>query len=357
MKINKANFFLVLISSLSLSIAATYNGCSPLGTYTTSADGSFNVPGGSGSSGGGSNNGGSGSDNFVTSPGKAYFQTVLTDQVFKNPDMCLGCHGSPRERTEPVPTTITILYESYRILKKMLLDGSATNNEFYNMATNSNPERPHPGTNQCGIFGTAESPCKEFIEWYKLETNSNSAIPGTITTITPLGVATGWAADTEDPNRSVTVNFYAGDALIGSTVANQSGASGGFAGDHQYRFELPANIRDGTPKQISAFGVDNDGNEVELAGSPFQSVSYVPSQESINFFNNNIQGAFACGGCHVFDFNESFSRLLNPTPFDGGTRTNNRLYIYSTGGQGHAGGAACNGGCANDLQTWYDLSF
>lgn len=243
MKINKSNFFLVLISTFSLSIATIYNGCSPLEAYGPEDNGSL-LPSG-----------------------------PTEDQIAED----------------------------------------------------------------------------------DTENDNDLRMPGAITTVTPLGILSGWVADMDDLNRVITVNFYSEDSLIGTVVAEEEGSSG----EHLYSFELPGDLRDGNPQLINAYGVDKDGNEIELQGSPFPMIAYSLSQESIDFFNDNIQGTLvACEGCHTFNSAEEvFSRLVTPPPHLGGTNNSNALYTYSTGGLGHAGGVACNAACADNLQTWHDLSF
>ena len=121
---------------------------------------------------------------------------------------------------------------------------------------------------------------------------------------------------------------------------------------------MPDQYVDQNVRQAYIYGVDKDGNEVELAGSPAQAVGYKPTQASIDYYNNNVAGQLnVCMSCHVYNFDEAYNRLLIPLPNQGGSAGNNQLINYSSGGNGHSGGAACGGGCQSILQTWYNTSF
>ncbi|MGA0558545.1 Kelch repeat-containing protein [Larkinella sp. VNQ87] len=70
------------------------------------------------------------------------------------------------------------------------------------------------------------------------------------------GSIRGWVWDRNKPNTPVTVEFYTGGTVWGSTVANifrqDLKDAGKGNGAHAYSFEVPAILKDGTPRLISA---------------------------------------------------------------------------------------------------------
>lgn len=101
-------------------------------------------------------------------------------------------------------------------------------------------------------------------------------------------VMTGWVCDADSYPTAVTVNFYDGATLIGSTVANGArepavaGNCGGVS-THGFSFTTPASIKNGVPHTINAVGVNVGGTgfDTDLWDSP-KSITCAPPQPNLN---------------------------------------------------------------------------
>jgi hypothetical protein len=72
--------------------------------------------------------------------------------------------------------------------------------------------------------------------------------------------------------------------------------------------------------------------QIPLKGSPFKFKAWKPKGNAA-FYNNKFVGC----GCHSRTYEGDYAQLGTPSPADGGSPTNNKLYIMGAGG-GHSGG-------------------
>jgi hypothetical protein len=90
----------------------------------------------------------------------------------------------------------------------------------------------------------------------------------------------GWALDTDNPNASIYIHFYAnapagaaGSVYLGSTFANRSrpdvNAATGFGGNHGFFWLMPITLTTPCSLVIYAYGIDLNGNgNPNLGNSP-----------------------------------------------------------------------------------------
>jgi hypothetical protein len=78
-----------------------------------------------------------------------------------------------------------------------------------------------------------------------------------------------------------------------------------------------------------------------------------------NYFNNTARPALqkACNGCHnsIGDYYYAKSLMMSPSIFNGGSATNNLLFLKATGAMNHGGGSLCSpqtAPCAQISQWW-----
>jgi FG-GAP repeat len=102
---------------------------------------------------------------------------------------------------------------------------------------------------------------------------------GSMDTIDGNGVISGWAADKDVPSQSIMVHFYIDAPVgqgtyIGGTTANISrpdvNTAVGITGNHGYRWTLPTQYRNGTPRKIHVYAIDDSGKSAnpQLSYSP-----------------------------------------------------------------------------------------
>lgn len=296
-----------------------------------------------------------GSDNGLA--GRDYYENSVTP-AFEQ--ACSTCHSAPRFGGV-APMTIF----SYDLAKEKLSNGtSSTDNELINKMQNI---ISHSGSNVC-LSGVNASPCYEVRQWWSLEFSGGSGqtgLLGGVSYMSPLGAMTGWAAQAETPDVSLEVRFYVGGpsgsgTLLDTVTANEnSGGAGGVAGLHGFSFDIPSAYRDGTSRDLYIYAII-DGSEVILPGQPYNFAAYEASSAGMSYFTSTVASELnsSCGSCHGFgaDHTTSFLTLLNPTPANGGTATNNELYNKGTG-QGHSAGNRCGSSCRSALQNWWDTEF
>ncbi len=156
---------------------------------------------------------------------------------------------------------------------------------------------------------------------------------------------------------------------MGSALAVEIGL-GGSTGGHNFSFNIPAQYIDGELHQIYAYvGTVEDGSLIP--NSPYNYRAYTMTQGFQDYFNNTIgsglNGGFQSGGrgcnasqCHgTILVDTFFYAIISPSPFDGGSGTNNLIYDKVSGGAGHNGGNFCNNNpsLCTQLQTWWSRQF
>lgn len=319
--------------------------------------------------------------NPVTDPGRDYFDQMVLPNFQNN---CMACHADPS--TNPaIPAPLTIYnYDQMRV--KVLNGISGTDNELVNKIQGI---IGHAGGNRCPN-GLTDTVCQVVVDWYQQEMTTVTPSPspnptpnptptpppvngvtGAISVISSTGKVTGFAGDSQDPNRTIGVNFYldgpsgAGILLTNSPIqANLAGFNGGIPGAHAYNYFIPILYRDGVSHSLYAYADDN-GIEVELQGSPYTFTAYTSTIEGFNYYNGTVKPLLdqRCSTCHAFSYDQNFSSLLTPSPANGGSMTNNEMINMPSGssmGVNHPGGNICgskdNSPCV-ELQMWWDLEF
>ncbi|MCB0385787.1 MAG: hypothetical protein KDD43_10370 [Bdellovibrionales bacterium] len=327
-------------------------GCEPMHVRSLQENG-FN-----GSSGSGSGSGGGGSGGGSSVPAEQAFFTERVRTSFES--SCVSCHAAPRLVTgTPAPLNI---YD-YGPMKNLLNDGaSPANNRLINKIRGV---ITHTGGDACG-GNLSSGPCKEVMEWYKVENKvTDNGSTGFIDNISPLGVVTGWSKDPGDENKKLTVYFYVNGPVgvgqaAGSVVAQEVGL-GGAGLNHYFNHQLPAQFRDGTPRDVYVYSEQAVAGNL-LPGSPRQFVAYQQTQEGRQYFAANIANNFAntCGACHPTTYEAGFANLISPPPDKGGTAQSNGLVIKGSGGGAHGGGNRCggtNGSPCREFQEWWRIEF
>lgn len=279
--------------------------------------------------------------------GKKYFEETIFPLFTAT---CASCHADPR-MNPPQRGPLTIF--SYDTMRTHLTDGtSSTDNRLLRKVRNIDP---HGGGNRC-TAGATGSPCQEVMEWWRLELGPDSGIDGRIISISVSGDVVGYAVDTRDETLKVKVRLFVDQNLAVETTADLAGSDGNYAGDHAFRVQLPASVRDGKERTITAF-VDN----VPL-GSSLKYVAYAPKEAGKTYFANTVAPALTgrCAGCHVIQYDVQYGSLISPSPNKGGTALANALIDHSAGANNHPGGNICgnkNATPCNLLQTWWNLEF
>jgi hypothetical protein len=204
-------------------------------------------------------------------------------------------------------------------------------------------------------------------------TLASNGMEATITTVSEFGVISGWAFDPADMDRKLMIALFlngpssGGGIFLGSSVAALMGL-GGTTGGHNFSFQLPMEYRDGELHKIYAY-VNTTNPDGLIPNSPRSFRAYSMSDGFQSFFDSKMEprlngglsnGNDTCNTCHNQIFVDSFFyALITPSPFDGGSATNNILYNKLSGGVGHNGGNFCNGndGLCADLEAWWNQQF
>jgi len=192
----------------------------------------------------------------------------------------------------------------------------------------------------------------------------NLQLVARLDSISSDGKAYGYAQNSRDKAKQIKVLFYVNAPVGTGTYVGEATANGNSPGTytgHYFSFQIPAEFANGKSQKLYVYGVSAKPENLILP-SPMTFASYTPKAEA--YFNQNIAlttGA-DCARCHGWSYRSLyFGPLINPTPFGGGTATNNRLIRKVGGLEGHGGGNFCPGGidtgiCAN-LQAWWHAEF
>jgi len=272
---------------------------------------------------------------------------------------CVSCHADPRQNP-PVRGPLTIF--SYATMKGFLAGATASDNGLLRKVRNIDT---HGGGDRCRDLGPTTTPCKELMDWWRLEFGADAGLDGKAQGVTSLGDVTGYAVDTRDESALLTVRIYVDDADGGGTpavegLANASGFDGGYKGDHAFRLTLPAAARDGKQHTLYLFAVV--GGKEEPIGTGVTYTAWTPKAAGRTYFTNTIQPVLQnrCGTCHPVSYDQQYVSLIAPTPTMGGTALNNELINRANGSDGHPGGNLCgtkNGSPCNLFQTWWGMEF
>ena len=188
----------------------------------------------------------------------------------------------------------------------------------------------------------------------------SGVVKGSLDSISPSGKAWGYALDPKNKNKSIRVYFYVDGpvgtgTLIGDTLANiQSlGANAG----HYYSFTIPAAYANAKAHKLYAYAHAASPN-FSLTPAYLSFTAFTPKAEMIynQGLNNLVTGT--CNRCHSWNFKDLFyGPLMSPSPFQGGSPTNNLFYKKM---MGHAGGTFCTKPTdfpCSDIQTWWSAEF
>lgn len=273
---------------------------------------------------------------------------------------CETCHVGPRIPADPRgPQTIY----NETAMKTMLQEGqSAFNNTLILkvMAKTS-----HAGGDRCG--GSIDnSPCKEIVKWWEgvFGKSAEGAVGlfGEFSEVALDGTVSGYAVDSADRAKIVTVELYVGGTFdqggvkIGMINANKSGYDNNNGGTHMFQLKIPAEqITSGQASKVYGYTFDGETRN-DLLNSPFDFTAYAPKAEATynSAVGNILQADTACQGCHgPPSYTRWYGSLLNPPPHKGGSATNNNLYQKASG-VNHPGGNRCGGGtlCQGIMQWW-----
>ncbi len=266
---------------------------------------------------------------------------------------CMSCHNEPRFGGNG-PLTIY----GYGPMKTMLSAGGTTsvNNNLINKVQNI---ITHTGGNFCLPSGIQISPCSEIVAWWQTEFKmGNAGFSGGIDSITATGDVTGSAIDAKNPTAQVSVFFYI-NGPVGTGTSLGSVLTSGT--DHLFTFSVPTAFRDGKPHDLYAYGTAATTNNL-LPGAPKTLVAYSQKAVGMTFYNASLlpQLQTKCKNCHQVSYSLHYFSLLKPTPFAGGTATNNELINKASGSVSHGGGNLCgtkNSSPCLEMQTWWAKEF
>lgn len=281
------------------------------------------------------------------STGSRYFEETIFPLFTAQ---CASCHADPR-MNPPQRGPLTIF--SYVNMRAMLEDGgSASDNRLSRKVRNVDV---HGGGNRCSA-GPTGTPCKELMEWWRLEFGADSGFDGRVTSVSVSGDVFGYAVDTRDEKLTVTARLFVDGKLSIETPASVAGADGNYAGDHAFRVVLPVAARDGKEHTLQVYVGDVP------VGAPVKYTAYAPKDAGRAYFTSTVAPALngRCGSCHVVQYEVQYGALLAPAPSKGGTATANTLIDYAAGGNGHPGGNVCggkNGSPCSLFQTWWNMEF
>lgn len=191
---------------------------------------------------------------------------------------------------------------------------------------------------------------------------------GAVLNISVVGEVEGWAVNNDDVTQTVTIKFYlnglpGAGTEIGTTIANLAGYDGDTPGDHRFRFQVPAANCNGSTYVLFAI-MSQDTLEKEIVNKPDNFTAYTSQQAGMNYYISTLRPALTgCESCHVGEVNYAnhYLKILDPSPAEGGTATNNRLIIKASGGDNHGGGNLCPGGIdtapCSLMQAWWHTEF
>ena len=279
--------------------------------------------------------------------GKKYFEETIFPLFTAT---CASCHADPR-MNPPQRGPLTIF--SYDTMRDLLTDGnSASDNRLARKVRNIDP---HGGGNRCNA-GPTGTPCQEMMEWWRLELGQDSGLDGRISSVSIMGDVLGYAVDTRDETKTLTVRIMVDGQLAAETQASKPGPDGNYAGDHAFNVQLPPALRDGKERVVAAFVGDR------VVGPMFKYTAYAPKDAGRAYFTATIAPALnaRCARCHAIQYETQYGALISPPPHKGGTATTNELIDYSAGANNHPGGNLCgnkNGSPCNLLQTWWNMEF
>src|SRR5437588_1959790 len=116
-----------------------------------------------------------------------------------------------------------------------------------------------------------------FAFWVEGTSTAVAAMPsGYFDSIDINGIISGWAIDSDAPERSIEIHFYVGTPLSSAPVAMADAeaarpdvnAALHVAGDHGFIASIPRAFRDGKVHQLYAYAVSVDGKINQLRRSP-----------------------------------------------------------------------------------------
>jgi hypothetical protein len=202
-----------------------------------------------------------------------------------------------------------------------------------------------------------------------------NGLDASVSGVNTSGLVSGWALDPADTDRKVAVAFYLDGPVgqgvkIGVTVATGFGIGGSKYIGHYFSFRIPAQYIDNNQHSIYAYAGTEDAAGL-LPSTPKTYAAFAMTQDFQDYFTSDISpyfnnptnmGGKGCNvsGCHAgqVSVDQFFIPLSTPSPFIGGTATNNALYLRMTGGMGHAGGSFCGDtSFCSDLRAWWALQF
>lgn len=282
--------------------------------------------------------------------GKEYFNTV----VYKLFDTtCTTCHADPRQNPD-IRGPLTIF--SYLLMKKRLDGSSAAESTLMKKVR---AIAAHSGGDRCQAAGPTGSPCKEIMEWWRLENGADSGLAGDLTAVSTAGEVNGFALDVNDAVAVLAVEFSVDGKPALTLPADQAGYDGGYDGTHAFKGMLPPELRDGKPHDLVAT-VTIGGKDVQV-GKAVHFAAYTPKDAGKAFFAKTVAPAMgACTGCHVVAYDAQYASLLNRAPYLGGTAMDNELVNRPSGAVAHPGGNLCGGKTGapcNLFQQWWALEF
>ncbi len=292
--------------------------------------------------------------------GKDFFTRVISPLFDAQ---CTTCHADPREMPD-IRGPLTIF--SYGTMKKYLVDGtSAADN---GMIRKMRALVAHAGSDRCREKGPAATPCKEVMEWWRLELGADSGLVGKLVQVTALGDVSGYAVASDDVAEVLSVELHVDVGVDGpaamtpvlTLTADQAGEDAGYEGQHAFRGSLPAELRDGKERDLTAW-VEKDGKLLQL-GAKVRFAAYAPKDAGKTYYQNTVMPALQgrCGSCHLVSYEQHYGSLINKAPFQGGTAMDNELINRAAGGDAHPGGNICGGKAGtpcNLLQQWWGLEF
>lgn len=342
----KSKYWMGLLGSLAIVgvTMALFTNCQPIAEDTRSSN--SDLPSGSG-----------GTPGVTGETGLSRFTNVVSPALTTN---CGSCHALPFQGgTAP----ITIF--NYTFMRGLIAQGpTATNNPLYNKMRN----RVAHGANSDQCFGDLNgsvSPCKEVVAWSLLEFPlATDGIAGGLGKFDLLGRMQGFAIDPDNLNLAIPVLVYVngpvGTGQLLSTVTANLQGLGTVENGHYFRFDIPANMRDGVNRNYYFYGISAVAANL-LPGSPLAGTAYQQNQAGRDFYNANLAPRLnACTRCHQVTYDVHWFQLGDPTP-GLGSATNNLLINMMNGQNGHSGGSFCGGNKNNQpcatVQQWWNLEF
>lgn len=281
---------------------------------------------------------------------------------------CKGCHALPQNPTE-VKAPLTIF--SYTKMRALLAKGpSGDNNDLLNKMRGMDS---HSGGDRCGASGPDASPCLEVVQWWEKEFGQGqggnipgSPLKGKLESIGATGDVAGFALDSTQTAATSTVMIYidrtaGGGSADFTLTANQSGAAGGYPGNHRFAGTLPDAFRDGKDHTANAYVVVN-GTATLLQSGTLAYRAWAPTAAGQSYYNATVRPVLQtrCASCHVIQYASQYAALIGPAPNQGGTVTNNDMINFPAGMNNHPGGNLCgtkSGSPCNLIQQWWNLEF